>query len=116
MSYLDIIPKELLEEIGYRLTIEDLTTFSNITNVGNDEGFWIRYYNFHEIPILSKHTSVFDYYKKRYVKSFDKIMEVSNPKIIYISLINFTYEILLTTELKDKLVKFNSLHGDKIGR
>ena len=46
MSYLDIVPPELLTLIGCELNIKDLENYNTVTHIADTKDFWIVYYDF----------------------------------------------------------------------
>lgn len=67
-SYLNLLPKELLREIGLYINTDDLKVLSQLSdNLGlfEDEIFWIRYLSLRGVPTIPRY-SIEDHYKILY--------------------------------------------------
>src|SRR5438034_3603299 len=69
MSYLDEIPKELLEEICLLLPVDDIRNINSMDllfKIGLDEVFWIRYYRNRQYSFIRRYQNLFDFYSSQF--------------------------------------------------
>ena len=86
MSYLDEIPKELLEEICLLLPVDDIRNINSMDllfKIGLDEVFWIRYYRNRQYSFIRRYQNLFDFYsshKSTNPTTTERLLSVSTGK------------------------------------
>jgi len=116
MSYLDEIPKELLEEICLLLPVDDIRNINSMDllfKIGLDEVFWIRYYRNRQYSFIRRYQNLFDFYSSQF-NSIEHMVNDGESKLntrenlIPIKLLHVNN--IINYELTDLIDKFSLMN------